>query len=160
MKGSSFDTPGFRRHLEGALTEAVGSYFEKETKEAAKRKVDIQKQRGSYWSGMEHTGWVEEYTLVVDHFRAYGGGHGVRISVRDSDRLFTITPHYNVKGNWTVTLSHGRDEHQLNMERSDNLDSLIQQCVVMAIGEAYLEPELLPEPKPAKVNAKTTKRKG
>jgi len=164
MKGSSFDTPGFRRHLERVLSDSVGEYFAKEARDALNRKKEIQKGRSNQWYS-ESPGWVEEYALVVEHFRAYGGGHGVRVGVRDSGREFSIRPRFQYHGKvktplWDVYLIAGVSGHLMEMEHTDNLDSLIQQCVVMAIGEAYLEPELLPEPKPAKVNAKTTKRKG
>ena len=93
MKGSSFDTPGFRRYLENTLSGAVTAYFAKEKAEAVQRKKSILSNRSrSYTYNNFTTGWTEEYAIVVEHYQTYGGGHGVRVGVRDADRTFTIVP--------------------------------------------------------------------
>ena len=158
MKSSPFDSFGFRQHLEATLSQAVKTYFAKELEEAAQRKENILKDRTSYW-GNESRGWVEEYSLIVEHFRSYGGKHSVRVGVRDTDRTFTIHQYQHRPGEWYVLMDDGHGDRDIGMEGTD-LNSLIQQVVVMSIGHAYFEPELLSTPDKSSIKKKPTKRKG
>lgn len=87
-------------------------------------------------------------------------GHGVRVGVRDTERTFTITPNRD-GGKWYVYMDDGdgKGDQDIGMAGTD-LNSLIQQVVVMSIGHAYFEPELLSTPDKSSIKKKPTKRKG
>jgi hypothetical protein len=144
-----FNERDFKFHLDKAVNQALLEYAAEEEQRAknARQITKSGRQNG-------HGEWDEQYELNIKHTHRYGSRF-VDIEIRGSTRKYVIQARGPEK--WVLSIIEA-GESTLAAENTD-LNSLIQQTCVMALGHAYFEPELWEKPKPAKVKA-ATKRRG